>query len=345
MPNDIALNEAPLLEIRNLKKYFPIEKGLLRKVVGHVRAVDDVSLNVYRGKTVGLVGESGSGKTTLAHCVLRAYDFTAGQIIFRPEGQEVDLGALKGKELRAIRPHIQMVFQDPYSSLDPRKTVFDIVSEPLRINGAKRGPELESRIRDLLEATGLDHRHMRRYPHAFSGGQRQRIGVARALALNPALIVCDEPVSALDVSVQAQILNLLNTLQAEFNLTYLFIAHNLSVIEHISDLIAVMYVGRLMEYATTDALFSAPKHPYTEALLSAIPIPDPDRPLADEGLGGELPDPANPPNGCYFHPRCKYAADICRAESPPWDEVAPNHFSRCHFARQLTLRGVRLTGL
>jgi peptide/nickel transport system ATP-binding protein len=336
-----SVGEAPLLEIRSLKKYFPIEKGLLRKVVGHVRAVDDVSMNVYHGQTVGLVGESGSGKTTLAHCVLRAYDLTAGEIIFRPDGIEVDLGKLSRKELRAIRPHIQMVFQDPYSSLDPRKTVFDIVSEPLRINGAKRGSELESRVRELLEATGLDHRHMKRYPHAFSGGQRQRIGVARALALNPTLIVCDEPVSALDVSVQAQILNLLNELQAELNLSYLFIAHNLSVIEHICDLIAVMYVGKLMEYATADALFRSPKHPYTEALLSAIPIPDPDRPLADEGLGGELPDPANPPNGCYFHPRCKYVADVCRTEQPPWEEVAANHYSRCHFARELSLRGVR----
>ncbi len=335
------IDEAPLLEIRGLKKYFAIEKGLFRKVVGYVRAVDDVSLNVYRGQTVGLVGESGSGKTTLAHCVLRAYDLTEGEIIFRPDGMEVDLGKLERKELRQIRPHVQMVFQDPYSSLDPRKTVFDIVSEPLRINGATRGAELEARVRELLEATGLDHRHMKRYPHAFSGGQRQRIGVARALALNPTLIVCDEPVSALDVSVQAQILNLLNDLQAERHLTYLFIAHNLSVIEHISDQIAVMYVGKLMEYASTDAIFRSPKHPYTEALLSAIPIPDPDRPLPDEGLGGELPDPANPPTGCYFHPRCKYAADVCRQEPPPWDEVEPGHFSRCHFARELELHGIR----
>jgi peptide/nickel transport system ATP-binding protein len=334
-------SDLPLLEIKGLKKYFPIEKGLFRKVVGHVRAVDDVTMSVGRGKTVGLVGESGSGKTTLAHCVLRAYELTEGEIIFRPNGIEVELGSLSSKELREIRPHVQMIFQDPYSSLDPRKTVFDIVSEPLRINGAKRGPDLEARVRELLEATGLDHRHMKRYPHAFSGGQRQRIGVARALALNPALIVCDEPVSALDVSVQAQILNLLNSLQAERNLTYLFIAHNLSVIEHISDEVAVMYVGKLMEYATTDDLFQNPSHPYTEALLSAIPIPDPERPLADEGLGGELPDPANPPNGCYFHPRCKYTEEVCRQEPPPWDEITPGHYSRCHFARELELQGVR----
>ncbi len=340
-PAESQSEELPLLEIKGLKKHFPIETGLFRKVIGNVRAVDNVSLNVHRGHTVGLVGESGSGKTTLAHCVLRAHDLTEGEIIFRPGDMEVELGSLGPKELRAIRPHVQMIFQDPYSSLDPRKTVFDIVSEPLRINGMSRGHELEERVRELLEAVGLDHRHMKRYPHAFSGGQRQRIGVARALALNPALIVCDEPVSALDVSVQAQILNLLNDLQAERNLTYLFIAHNLSIIEHISDQVAVMYVGKLMELADTDALFQDPKHPYTEALLSAIPIPDPDRPLSEEGLGGELPDPAHPPEGCYFHPRCKYAQDLCRSEAPPWDEVTPGHFSRCHFARELALQGVR----
>ena len=333
--------DEPLLEIRNLKKYFPIEKGFFRRVVGHVRAVDDVSLDVQRGKTMGLVGESGSGKTTLAHCVLRAYDLTAGEIVFRPSGQEFSLGDLEAKDLRVVRPHIQMIFQDPYSSLDPRKTVYDIVSEPLRINGAKGGIGLEERVRELLEAVGLDYRHMKRYPHAFSGGQRQRIGVARALALNPALIVCDEPVSALDVSVQAQILNLLNDLQAQLNLTYLFIAHNLSVIEHICDDVAVMYVGRLMEVSDTDGLFRRPRHPYTEALLAAIPVPDPDLPLPEEGLEGELPDPANPPNGCYFHPRCRYAQDVCQAESPPWNEVEPGHFARCHFARELNLQGVR----
>lgn len=333
--------DEPLLEIRNLKKYFPIEKGLLRKVVGHVRAVDDVSLDVQRGKTMGLVGESGSGKTTLAHCVLRAYSLTEGEIIFRPGDQEYSLGDLDARELRVVRPHVQMIFQDPYSSLDPRKTVFDIVSEPLRINRVAKGTALEARVRELLEAVGLDYRHMKRYPHAFSGGQRQRIGVARALALNPALIVCDEPVSALDVSVQAQILNLLNDLQDQLDLTYLFIAHNLSVIEHICDDVSVMYVGRLMELAGTEDLFRAPKHPYTEALLSAIPIPDPDRPLPEEGLEGELPDPADPPSGCYFHPRCNYAQEICQSEPPPWDEVEPEHYSRCHFARELELQGVR----
>jgi peptide/nickel transport system ATP-binding protein len=333
--------DEPLLEIRNLKKYFPIEKGFLRRVVGYVRAVDDVSMAVDRGATTGLVGESGSGKTTLAHCVLRAYDLTEGEILFRPHDEVYSLGELGPKELHQVRPHVQMIFQDPYSSLDPRKTVFDIVSEPLRINHVLRGSDLDGRVRELLEAVGLDYRHMKRYPHAFSGGQRQRIGIARALALNPALIVCDEPVSALDVSVQAQILNLLNDLQAQLNLTYLFIAHNLSVIEHICDDVAVMYVGRLMEVSDTDGLFRRPRHPYTEALLSAIPVPDPDHPLPEEGLEGELPDPANPPSGCYFHPRCNYAQMICQGEPPPWEEVEPGHFSRCHFARELELQGVR----
>jgi peptide/nickel transport system ATP-binding protein len=337
----MTTNEKPLLEIRNLKKYFPIEKGFLRRVVGNVRAVDDVSLEVQRGETMGLVGESGSGKTTLAHCVLRAYDLTDGEILFRPEDEVYSLGELGSNELREVRPHVQMIFQDPYSSLDPRKTVFDIVSEPLRLNHVLGGSALDARVRELLESVGLDYRHMKRYPHAFSGGQRQRIGVARALALNPALIVCDEPVSALDVSVQAQILNLLNDLQAQLNLSYLFIAHNLSVIEHICDDVAVMYVGKLMEVSSTEGLFRRPRHPYTEALLSAIPVPDPDHPLPEEGLEGELPDPANPPNGCYFHPRCYYAQAICRTEPPPWDEVEPGHFARCHFARELDLAGVR----
>lgn len=333
-------NSQSLLEIHRLKKYFPIEKGLLRRVVGYVRAVDDVSLTIRKGKTLGLVGESGSGKTTLGHCVMRTYTLTAGEIRLRLPDKEVDLGQLSRAELRPYRRHLQMIFQDPYSSLDPRKTVYDIVSEPLRINRIASGRELENRVRDLLELVGLGVQYMKRYPHAFSGGQRQRLGIARALALNPELIVCDEAVSALDVSVQAQILNLLKALQQELGLTFLFIAHDLSVVDHIADEVAVMYVGKIVEQAPTRQLFTAPKHPYTEALISAIPMPDPDRPLSQEGLEGELPDPANPPQGCYFHPRCRYAQAVCREEAPPWEKIDEDHHVACHFAAELTLDGI-----
>jgi len=332
---------SPILEVKNLKKYFPIEKGILRRVVGNVKAVDDLSFHIHAGKTLGLVGESGSGKTTVGHCVIRAYDITDGEIIFRPNDKDVELGHLSRKELRPYRKHMQMIFQDPYSSLDPRKTVFDIISEPLRINKTHSGKALENRVRELLELVGLEVKYMKRYPHAFSGGQRQRLGIARALALNPKVIICDEAVSALDVSVQAQIINLLVDLQKEFGLTYLFIAHDLSVIEHISDEVMVMYVGRVMEYADTQELFRNPKHPYTEALMKSIPIPDPDRPLLDEDeVVGELPDPANPPTGCYFHPRCKYAQQICREKTPPLMQVGDNHTSACHFADELELQGL-----
>ena len=333
--------EASLLEVRGLKKYFPIEKGLLRRVVGHVRAVDDVSLSIDKGKTLGLVGESGSGKTTLGRCVLRAVDLTAGEILFHHDGISTDLAQLSRRDMRDFRKHMQMIFQDPFSSLDPRKTVFDIVSEPLRINKIVAGRALEDRVRTALEHVGLDVRYMKRYPHAFSGGQRQRIGIARALSINPQLIVCDEAVSALDVSVQAQILNLLKDLQEDFNLTYLFIAHDLSVVEHVSDDVAVMYVGKLVEQAPTQELFTRPRHPYTEALLSAIPRPDPDQPLPESGgIEGELPDPADPPPGCYFHPRCPYAEEICRREEPPLIEVAPGHTAACHFSADLELTGL-----
>ena len=335
------MREPSLLEVRGLKKYFPIERGLLRRVVGHVRAVDHVSLSIDKGRTLGLVGESGSGKTTLGRCVLRAIDLTAGEILFHHEGETTDLAQLNRRDLREFRKHMQMIFQDPYSSLDPRKTVFDIVSEPLRINRIAAGKTLEDRVRTALELVGLDLRYMKRYPHAFSGGQRQRIGIARALSINPQLIVCDEAVSALDVSVQAQILNLLKDLQEELGLTYLFIAHDLSVVEHVSDEVAVMYVGKLVEQAPTRHLFARPRHPYTEALLSAIPRPDPDRPLPETGgIEGELPDPANPPSGCYFHPRCPYAEQICREQAPPLVEVAPNHTAACHFADDLALDGL-----
>ena len=329
-----------LLEVHNLKKYFPIEKGLLRRVIGQVRAVDDVSLSIPAGKTLGLVGESGCGKTTLGRCVIRAIEPTDGQVLLRIDGREADITDLDAKALRATRRHMQMVFQDPYASLDPRKTILDIVGEPLRVNKLAKGADLEQRVRQLVDLVGLDVKYLKRYPHAFSGGQRQRIGIARALSLHPSLIVCDEPVSALDVSVQAQILNLLQDLQAEFSLTYLFIAHDLSVIQYISDQVAVMYVGKIVEQAETEELFLNPKHPYTEALLSAIPSPDPDSLLDEITLEGEVPSPANPPSGCYFHPRCKYAQQICQEELPPLLESGPGHHVACHFAEELTLQGV-----
>lgn len=330
-----------LMEIRKLSKYFPIEKGFMRRVVGHVKAVDQVNLTLPRGKTVGLVGESGSGKTTFGRCILKAIEPTGGEIIFHHENGTVDLAKLSRKGMREYRKHMQMILQDPYSSLDPRKTVFDIVSEPLRINKIVKGKDLEERVRWTLDLVGLGIKYMKRYPHAFSGGQRQRIGIARALSINPELIVCDEAVSALDVSVQAQILNLLKDLQQELNLTYLFIAHDLSVVEHISDEVAVMYVGKIVEQADTQKLFTKPKHPYTEALLSAIPRPDPDHLLPEEDvLEGELPDPADPPKGCYFHPRCRYAQQICREEEPPLVDIGDEHKSACHFATELDLHGL-----
>ncbi len=331
----------PLLEIRNLKKYFPIEKGVFRQVTGWVKAVDDVSLTLYPGETLGLVGESGCGKTTLGRCTIRAISASAGEILLHVDGTVLRVHALNRKALRATRRHMQMVFQDPYGSLDPRKTVLDIVGEPLRIQKMGDAYEIELRVRELMQLVGLDVKYLKRYPHAFSGGQRQRIGIARALSLRPELIVCDEPVSALDVSVQAQILNLLQDLQREFALTYLFVAHDLSVIRHICSAVAVMYLGKIVEQAPTDMLFQTPKHPYTEALLSAIPEPDPDVGLREILLEGDVPSPANPPPGCSFHTRCTYAEAVCRQEEPAWTEVQPGHFSACHFAAELDLQGVQ----
>ncbi len=335
-------NDEVLLEVRDLKKHFPIEKGFLRTVQGHVRAVDGVSFQIREGETFGLVGESGSGKTTLGRCIVRAINPTEGQIIFRlPDGEEVDIANMEKKELREVRRHFHMIFQDPYSSLDPRMTVLDIIAEPIRNNkllADKR--QIQDRVRELMDRVGLDIRHLNRYPHAFSGGQRQRIGIARSLAPSPRLIVCDEAVSALDVSIQAQILNLLEDLQEEFDLTFLFIAHDLSVVEHISDRVGVMYVGQLVEMADTEALFADPKHPYTEALLSAVPTTDPEIKMDRIILPGEVANPADPPSGCYFHPRCRYAQDICREQEPAWTEVGRDHFAACHFADELDLRGV-----
>jgi peptide/nickel transport system ATP-binding protein len=328
----------PLLEVRGLRKFFPISKGFLRRVVGHVRAVDGVDFTVNEGETLGLVGESGCGKTTASRCILRAIDPTDGEILYRArDGRVVDLANLKPGELRPLRAEIQMIFQDPFGSLNPRMTLLDNVGEPLLVNGMTSRAERADRVAELLRLVGLRPEFMHRFPHAFSGGQRQRIGIARALATNPRLVVADEPVSALDVSVQAQVLNLLLELQARLKLTFLFVAHDLSVVRHISDRIAVMYVGQLVELAPTDALFGRPRHPYTAALMRAVPVADPRVRGQDGILGGEVPSPAAPPSGCYFHPRCRFAQDRCRVEAPALREIAPGHFSRCHFAGELSL--------
>ena len=336
----MAGDSPKLLEVRGLKKHFPVEQGLMRRSVGLVKAVDGVDLFISPGETLGLVGESGCGKTTTGRCILRAIEPTAGQVFMSLDGTRVDITALGKQELYAIRRHAQMIFQDPYSSLDPRMTVLDIISEPLVANGLAHGSELVDRVLQLMKLVGLEAKHLKRYPHAFSGGQRQRIGIARALAPNPRLVIADEPVSALDVSIQAQILNLMQDLQSALKLTYLFVAHDLSVIEHISDRVAVMYVGKMVELAATEELFLNPLHPYTEALLSAVPKPNPDIKMERIILPGEVANPASPPSGCYFHPRCRYAKEICKHEAPVWQEARPGHWVSCHFARELTLRGV-----
>jgi len=329
-----------ILEVRELVKYFPIRKGLLRRVVGQVRAVDGVSFSIRKGETLALVGESGCGKTTVSRCILRALAPTGGEIRFNIGSRSVDLAKLKKGELRRLRRHMQMVFQDPYSSLNPRMVVGDIIGEPLLINGMSNRAERRRRVSELMEMVQLPQAYMNRFPHAFSGGQRQRIGIARALALNPELIVADEPVSALDVSVQAQILNLLLDLQERLQLTYLFVAHDLSVVKHVSDRVAVMYVGRIVEIAETEALYSRPLHPYTEALLSAAPSPVPEAVSTRIILEREIADPANPPPGCAFHPRCRYAEARCRQERPALEEAEPGRWVACLRARELALRGV-----
>ncbi len=331
-----------LLEVKGLKMHFPIERGFFRsKLVGYVRAVDGVSFYIREGETLGLVGESGCGKTTTARVILRAYEPTAGEVWFADRNLgRVNIPTLEKQQVKQLRQNMQLIFQDPYSSLNPRMTLLQIVGEPLLVNGVAHGNELRDRVAELLKVVGLRSEYMSRYPHAFSGGQRQRIGVARALALNPQLVVCDEPVSALDVSIQAQILNLLQNLQEQFHLTYLFISHDLSVVEHISDRVAVMYVGKLVESATTEELFINPQHPYTEALLSAVPKPDPRLRTEAIVLPGDVADPANPPSGCYFHPRCQYRIDRCETEEPALRQIAPDHFVSCHRAEELELTGV-----
>lgn len=332
-----------LLEVKNLKKYFPITKGFLRKHVATVRAVDDVSFFVREGETLGLVGESGCGKTTTGKVILRAYDPTDGDIILHIDGLEINVAKLPSKDLKNVRRYMQMVFQDPFRSLNPRMTVRDIIGEPLVVNNIAKGKELDERVADLMKKVGLRPEYMKRYPHAFSGGQRQRISIARALALNPKLVVCDEPVSALDVSIQAQVLNLLKDLQEEFKLTYLFISHDLGVVEHICDRVAVMYVGKIVELAKTEEIFENPKHPYTEALLSAVPKPDPKMKTKRILLKGEVPDASNPPSGCYFHPRCNYAKDICKEVRPELIDIGNEHYVACHFAKELSLKGIPIT--
>ena len=340
-------NDNILLDVKGLKKYFPIQKGFLRRTVGYVKAVDDVTFFVREGETLGVVGESGCGKSTAGRSIIRLYEPTAGEIGFKSrelgsngQTKTVNLTELSPQEMKAVRKEISMIFQDPVNSLNPRMSVSDIIAEPMIIHGMKMGRETEDTIVSLLERVGLRSDHLRRYPHEFSGGQRQRIGIARALSLNPSLVICDEPVSALDVSIQAQTLNLLQDLQKEFNLAYIFVAHDMSVVEHISDRVAVMYVGKIVEMAETDALFTNPLHPYTEALLSSVPKPDPLYKSHRIMMQGEVADPSNPPSGCYFHPRCRYAKDLCKQTTPEFRQVKPDHWTACHFAEELKLEGI-----
>ncbi len=321
-----------LLRVEHLVKHFPITQGIIiQRRIGEVRAVDDISFDIHKGETLGLVGESGCGKSTTGRTIIQLYRPTSGHVYY----QDVDLVTLKGGAMRHMRRKMQMIFQDPYASLNPRMTVGEIVGEPLVIHGVAHGTEMHDRVSKLLEQVGLNPAFASRYPHEFSGGQRQRIGVARSLALQPELIICDEPISALDVSIQAQVVNLLEDLQDQFGLTYLFIAHDLSMVRHISDRVAVMYLGMLCELATRDELYDNPLHPYTQALLSAVPIPDP---LAEEQrhriiLEGDVPSPAHPPSGCHFRTRCPIAQAICAEVPPEWRELRPGHFVACHFAQ------------
>src|SRR5687767_11110124 len=335
----IAGNDGQLLlSVKNLKMHFPITQGIiLQRQVGSVKAVDDISFDITQGETLGLVGESGCGKSTTGRAILQLYKPTDGQVIF----DDKNLVQMKGGEMRRMRREMQMIFQDPYASLNPRMTVGSIIGEPLEIHNLAKGREKQERVQELLRIVGLNPYFANRYPHEFSGGQRQRIGIARALAVQPSFIVCDEPISALDVSIQAQVINLLEELQSQFNLTYLFIAHDLSVVRHISDRVAVMYVGKIVELTTRDLLYERPLHPYTKALLSAVPIPDPavERKRQRIILTGDVPSPVNPPSGCRFHPRCPFAQELCKEKEPELLEVEPNHFAACHFWDEILARG------
>lgn len=325
-----GLEDKVLLKVKKLKKYFPVRGGILSKIIGYVQAVDEISFDIKRGETLGLVGESGCGKTTTGRTIIRLLEPTAGEVDFKGK----DIFKLSKEELRKARRNIQIIFQDPFGSLNPRMTVGEIVGESLVIHKiVKNNKEKDERVKDLLETVGLNAGHIRRYPHEFSGGQRQRIGIARALALNPKLVICDEPVSALDVSIQAQVINLLEDLQEKFNLTYLFIAHDLSVVKHISDRVAVMYLGKIIELSSTSELYDNTQHPYTEALLSAVPIPDPTLKRQRIVLEGDVPSPFKPPAGCRFHPRCKYVKPICSQEEPELIDIGNGHFVACHFRK------------
>jgi oligopeptide/dipeptide ABC transporter ATP-binding protein len=341
-------NSNILLEVNNLKKYFPIRKGILDRVIGQLKAVDGIDLFIREGESLGLVGESGCGKTTAGRTILGLTPLTSGEVIFRSQKlaqpnepyKVVNMAKASPSVIKSLRQDMQIIFQDPYSSLNPRMTVGEIVGEGLRVHGIVKGSEWQEKVVNLLDVVGLSPEHMKRYPHQFSGGQRQRIGIARALALEPKLIVADEPVSALDVSIQAQVLNLLHDLQEQFKLTYLFISHDLSVIKHISDRVAVMYLGKIMEHTTTEMLFNNPKHPYTEALISAVQVPEPDYKSNQILLEGDVPNLLNSPSGCYFHPRCRYAKAECKKEAPKYREIGEGHFVACHLANQLELRPI-----